>query len=261
MVLLEETYDLGHGKLAGVSMSVTVLHCAPMTPQAFVHQDADGVTLLVETEQGLVLMDTGLGLQDHLAPNRYMKICRRLMGWHVKPESTAIQQLAEMGIIPEEIKHIILTHVHFDHAGGLPDFPNAQVHVHQREFDAIRRPKKFMDFVGHNKDNFAHKPDWRLYQDPVEDWFGFNAIRLPFTPSIYLVELHGHTSGHCGIAVEKEKGGWFFYVGDAAPANLDYGMAPDWLIKLVLGNASMRLKTLQTEYPAVEMIAGHVWAD
>lgn len=49
------------------------------------------------------------------------------------PREAAINQLAEFGYRPEIIKHIILTHMHFDHMGGLSDFPQAKIHVYKRE--------------------------------------------------------------------------------------------------------------------------------
>ena len=242
-------------------MLLKILHCAPMTPQAFVKTEADGVSILLETRQGLTLVDTGLGLHDHLAPDRYMKLMRKLMGWHRNPEATAARQLLQLGIPPAAVKHIILSHAHFDHAGGLPDFPNAQVHLRQRELDAIHHPRRFLDLVGHHPVDFAHAPDWCTYGDQGKDWHGFRAIPLPFTPRIYLVELFGHTNGHCGVLIEKGNSQWLLYTGDAAPTGLDYGMAPDWLMMLALGKASLLLKDLIAAHPEIEFIPGHVWVE
>jgi glyoxylase-like metal-dependent hydrolase (beta-lactamase superfamily II) len=52
---------------------------------------------------------------------------------------TAIAQIEALGFSWEDVKHIALTHFHYDHAGGLPDFPGAKVHIFQGELDAIQK--------------------------------------------------------------------------------------------------------------------------
>ncbi len=87
------------------------------------------LALLVDTDWGPVLVDTGLGLHDHESPTRRVRLFRYIFGIPYAPNSTALRQLEMMGISQTNVKHIIQTHLHFDHAGGLPDFPWAQVHL------------------------------------------------------------------------------------------------------------------------------------
>jgi glyoxylase-like metal-dependent hydrolase (beta-lactamase superfamily II) len=49
----------------------------------------------------------------------------------------AVNRIRALGFDPADVKHIVLTHMHFDHVSGLPDFPHAKVHVHKREYDAF----------------------------------------------------------------------------------------------------------------------------
>jgi len=60
---------------------------------------------------------------------------------------------------PENIRHIVMTHLHFDPAGGLPDFPHAQVHVHRREVEAMRHPRTWIE-LAYDRSDFAHQPAW-----------------------------------------------------------------------------------------------------
>ena len=55
----------------------------------------------------------------------------------LNPEQAAMRQVARLGYAPADVRHIVLTHIHFDHCGGLPDFPAASVHVHRREYKAF----------------------------------------------------------------------------------------------------------------------------
>ncbi len=69
--------------------------------------------------------------------------------------------------------------MHFDHCGGLPDFPQAEVHVHKQEYEAfLTGPRRFME-LAYIKRDVAHERKWNLYESTGEKWFEFDAIRLP----------------------------------------------------------------------------------
>ncbi|MCU0521748.1 MAG: hypothetical protein MUF84_13785, partial [Anaerolineae bacterium] len=87
---------------------------------------------------------------------------------------------------------------------------------------------------------------------------GLKALRLPFTPSMCLVPLFGHTRGHCGVAIE-DRGGWLFQCGDALPCNAEFDITPQWLNRLVLGPHVGRLRTWAAAHPEVRLLAGHMW--
>ncbi|MEW6718272.1 MAG: MBL fold metallo-hydrolase [Chloroflexota bacterium] len=213
--------------------------------------------LLVDTEQGLVLIDTGLGLHDYSNPTRMVRFLSLDFGIHNDPENTAVRQLTRLGHPPETVRHIVLTHLHFDHAGGLPDFPHAQVHVHRREYEALRNPRALIE-LAYDPLDFAHGPSWVLYDEPNADWLTFEAIRLPFSPAMYLVPLFGHTRGHCGVAIQDEDG-WLFQCADALPANAQFDVTPQWMNRLVLGPHIPQLQAWASFHPEVRLLAGHMW--
>jgi glyoxylase-like metal-dependent hydrolase (beta-lactamase superfamily II) len=149
--------------------------------------------------------------------------------------------------------------MHFDHCGGLRDFPGATVHVHQREYAAfIGRPRRFTD-LAYVRRHIAHHPRLALYTDQNESWLGLAAIRLPFQPEMWFVPLYGHTRGHCGVAVRRGPG-WHFHVADAGPVALQ-NYAPAWLVRLVLGPHADRLRAFAATHPEVRITTGHMWLD
>ncbi len=238
-------------------MAIRILNCASMSPW-WPRWHVGATCLLVDTNHGPVLVDTGLGLHDHLDPSRLVRFFKRGFGIVYAPDECAFRQVNRMGIRPEDIHHIVLTHAHFDHAGGLPDFPWTKVHIHKREYEAIQHPTRLIERFAFDALDFKHHPDWVCYEDPVEKWFEFDAIPLPFSPRMYLVPLFGHTSGHCGVVVE-DGSGWLFQAGDALPLNAQFGITPGWLNRLVLGRHEPHLHEFNTAHPEVRLLAGHSW--
>jgi len=77
-----------------------------------------------------------------------------------------------------------MTHLDLDHAGGLPDFPHAKVHVLQREYEAAMMPYGFKENERYRNAHWAHSPDWVIYKEQYnEPWFGFDSIRQLNGPS------------------------------------------------------------------------------
>jgi glyoxylase-like metal-dependent hydrolase (beta-lactamase superfamily II) len=178
--------------------------------------------LLIETGDGLVLVDTGYGLKDVAHPHRpphprITKTMRSLLNIKLREEETAIRQVERLGFSPADVRHIVLTHLDFDHAGGLEDFPHATIHLMDAEFSAATGPRK--GFVPRNRyrpSQYNDVANWRRYSGQGEGWYGFPAVRqlegLP--PEILLVPLPGHTWGHAGVAVDTGQG-WLLHAGDA----------------------------------------------
>jgi glyoxylase-like metal-dependent hydrolase (beta-lactamase superfamily II) len=215
--------------------------------------------LLTETRQGLVLVDTGLGQGDYLRQPGILRLFRVLTRIPLEPEEAAVRQVVRLGFRPSDVAHIVLTHMHFDHCGGLPDFPHATVHVHRREFEAFCiRPRRWTE-LAYVRRHLAHGPHLVLYDNGGERWHDLPAIRLPFEPEMWLVPLFGHTRGHCGVALQTGSG-WLFHLGDAAPIGLgEY--APRWLVRWALGPHTAALRTFQAKHPQVRVTTGHMWLD
>lgn len=203
-------------------MKVHHLSCATLCPplaKAWLNRSGKMVChcLLIETAEGLVLVDTGFGLQDVINPDRSTDAATRfLIGIHLQREETAVEQLRRLGFQPSDVRHILPTHMDFDHLGGLADFPDAQVHILATELDAAEARATFIERRRYRPAQWAHGPRWVRHQPAGEPWFGFACVRgvagLP--EDILIVPLHGHTRGHAGIAV-RGPGGWLLHCGDA----------------------------------------------
>jgi glyoxylase-like metal-dependent hydrolase (beta-lactamase superfamily II) len=174
--------------------------------------------LLIETSGGLVLVDTGFGLKDVADPNgRLSKFFLALLSPDFREDMTAVRQIERLGFKPADVMHIVLTHLDFDHAGGLDDFPQATVHLMEVERRYALLQKTWMDRQRFRPQQWSSRNRWRTYSVTAgEKWFGFESVRslngLP--PEVLMVPLPGHTFGHCGVAV-SEGPGWKLLAGDA----------------------------------------------
>jgi glyoxylase-like metal-dependent hydrolase (beta-lactamase superfamily II) len=174
---------------------------------------------LVETNEGLVLIDTGYGTEDVRHPHpRLSKFFRCLLNIRFRMEETAKAQVKSLGYSPPDVRHIILTHLDFDHAGGIEDFPHARVHVMEAERDAAERKRRgFIAKRRYRPAQWDEVRDWSTYgSSGGEHWLGFDGVRqldgLP--PEILMVPMPGHTWGHAGVAVHSDHG-WVLNAGDA----------------------------------------------
>jgi hypothetical protein len=136
--------------------------------------------LLIETNDGLVLVDTGFGLDDVANPRtRLSKFFLSLLSPDFREDMTAVRQVERMGFRAQEVRHIVLTHLDFDHAGGLDDFPHARVHMLQQERDIALAQKTWLDRQRFRPQQWqGTQQNWTVYPGSAgEPWYGFAAVR------------------------------------------------------------------------------------
>lgn len=174
--------------------------------------------LLIETNQGLVLVDTGFGLRDVLEPRtRLSKFFLLLMKPEFREEMTAIRQIQRLGFDPADVRHIVMSHLDFDHAGGLDDFPHATVHLMANERDCALEQRTWLDRQRFRPQQWSFQSNWKVHRaDAGERWEGFECVTplAGISDDIALVPLRGHTFGHAGIAVRADNG-WLLHAADA----------------------------------------------
>jgi glyoxylase-like metal-dependent hydrolase (beta-lactamase superfamily II) len=170
--------------------------------------------VLIEDASGLILIDTGFGSRDVAHPAR-LGPARFVIAPRLDPAETAVAQIRALGYEPGDVRHILVTHLDLDHAGGLADFPDAEVHLHSVELGVVRR-RPLAARLRYRFGQWDHGPRWVDHAEPGEPWYGFERVKLidGLDVEIAMIPLFGHTAGHSGYAVRSGER-WLLHAGDA----------------------------------------------
>jgi N-acyl homoserine lactone hydrolase len=210
---------------------------------------------LIRHPDGDVLFDGGMQLEACRDPGSYF-------GEHVltvmKPEvgegQHVVAQLEQLGVARGSIRYVIQSHLHFDHAGAVGHFPDAEFVVHAAELSYGRDPDWFVD--GYKLGDFD-RPGvrWRpieLSEDNAElDLYGDGALRLIYTP--------GHSPGLVSLVVGLASGP-VILAGDAADTEEHYNhraLPGLYLDGPALVRSVDRLRRLEAEIGAQLVVFGH----
>ena len=244
--------------------------CAPLFGQKGLKAEIICHCLLLETDKGLVLVDTGLGMQDHLHTRTRLGAAISRFGAIVSDiQLTAISQIQKLGFKPSDVKHILVSHLDFDHAGGISDFPQATVHILSNEFNAANQ-LSVKNKLRYRKQQFKDHLFWNFIEAiDGDNWFNFSKVQgfHLFSDEILMIPLLGHTTGHCGIAIQYQ-GQWLLFCGDAYYSHLELdpkNKLPSLALteRLFAFNNLKRIQTLKSlqtlakNEPQIEIICAH----
>ena len=169
---------------------------------------------------GKLLLDTGMHASVAKNAFKSLGLLAIIVVKREMDETDAVPaQVQARGVDPGEIGTVVMTHLHYDHASGAIQFPNARLLVERREWKAANG---FLSFRhGYTKKQLDPDLDWRAIDVADEvDLFGDGSIRAFHTP--------GHTSGHLSFLLRLESGAHLFLTADAALAKrtLDERLLP-----------------------------------
>ncbi|WP_176220813.1 N-acyl homoserine lactonase family protein [Cohnella massiliensis] len=161
---------------------------------------------LIEHSNGLVLFDTGENPRCH-DPSYVPWWTPNTVEYDVKPEDAIDRRIVELGFKIEDIKYVILSHLHTDHIGGVHLFPHATFFVTRREWrDAHRFGASF--FGGYHKEHFDY-PNFKYNLIDFTPIKGAGVFETGFDlfedQSMILVPTPGHTRGHQSLLVYKDR--------------------------------------------------------
>jgi N-acyl homoserine lactone hydrolase len=201
-------------------------------------------TYLVEHPRGLVLIDTGMRCDNK--PD-FFKALEKISPVWASKNGDLVTKLQAIGYSPDQIKYVILTHMHIDHAGYIDSFPKSTFFIQKDELNAALWPLSF--------EKLAYYPgDWTKLKDldivALEgDWdlFGDGSVKM--------FRTIGHSRGHQSVIVTLPKTGSVILPADAAalPEILEGGTAG------ILWNAEEFVKSVRRLKLEQERTGGQIF--
>lgn len=203
---------------------------------------------IIDHPRGLTLYDTGnnVAVSDGKCESHWGKLCSAFLAIQ-KREEVIDKQLEKLGYKVEDVKYVILSHMHLDHAGNMEMFPNATHVVQKEEMKTAWWPEKFQggayvlgDFDGAR--NFKY-----LQLTGDFDLFGDG--------SLIVLDTKGHTQGHQSVQVKLKNTGTILLSGDAiyTPEN-EAGVVPG-----ISWNANMSMQSIDRLKMIRDATQGQIW--
>jgi glyoxylase-like metal-dependent hydrolase (beta-lactamase superfamily II) len=223
--------------------------------------------ILVMHPQGNLLFDAGFGrkLEEHL---QALPFPMRAAASSYTKGTPVIEQLAKLGIQPQTLKGVVLTHAHWDHVSGLDDMRRVPVLLPRAELDFVRS--------GHRSTTLLRSfgpLDYRVYDFEGGPYLGFEKSHDVFGDgSVVLVAAGGHTPGSVIAFIYLPDGKRYALVGDVVWQAEGIALPAErpWLLRRLVDVDELRLRTvivrlhaLKQRDPALVIVPAHdarVWA-
>lgn len=171
--------------------------------------------VLIDHPEGKILYD--LGCHPEAMNGYWPKGLVSVFPYYRRDDQDFVNQLALTGTKPQDIKTVVLSHMHLDHAGNLNLFAHADVYVHRKDFEYGQT------LVHLSPDPAKHgayvKADMEV---PVKQ---FHLVEEDFelVPGVEVISVPGHTPGILGVIVHLEKEGTLIFPQDAIYTRENYG--------------------------------------
>ncbi|KFL30047.1 beta-lactamase [Devosia riboflavina] len=161
--------------------------------------------------KGDVVIDGGIGAEAALDKRGYWGKNVDFFDPILDISETCVEQCKSVGVLAEDVRYVVQSHLHIDHTGAVGRFPNARHIVTRREYDYAYKPDWFMEAAYLRKDFDRPGVDWQLLEDDEADGydlFGDGSFRMIATP--------GHSPGHQSFLINLPETGSILLTVDAA---------------------------------------------
>lgn len=221
-------------------------------------------------DRGVILFDTGYSQHFHNETSYFPnKIYAKVTPVHLKAEETAMAQLKQQGITPEQVTYIIISHFHGDHIAGLRDFPNATFLALESGYNKIKKLKGIPAVrIGYLPqllpDNFAQRV--QFIEKEIKPITPFKKTLDIFgDQSLLAIPLEGHFAGQIGLLMTDKQVGKTFLIADACWLSEAYqkNILPHPLAMLIMNNRKQYKDDLRCihqfsqDNPDIKIIPSH----
>jgi glyoxylase-like metal-dependent hydrolase (beta-lactamase superfamily II) len=230
--------------------------------------------LIQHPQRGAILFDTGYTRRFFSETQRFPeKLYRLATPVFLNADGDVAVQLRRRGIAPETVRHVIVSHFHADHIGGLRDFPAATFYCSRAAY-AAAQPLRGWRAVRHAFLPGLLPPDFAARAVFAEDlprvWLP--ASHAPFSEardllgdgSLLAVDLPGHATGQLGVFLKPADGRDALLAADACWLSRQYreNRMPHTLVRLLVNwpeykNTLQKLHQLHVQNPRLRILPAH----
>ena len=172
------------------------------------------MAFVIDTGKELILYDTGS--HPDAMKGHWPKHLQQTYPMYQKEEERLENQLALIGLKPENINTVILSHMHLDHAGGIYLFPHADVYVPKQDFMTAQTT------VHLSSDSSTHGGYVKGDLDVIVKQYHLVENDFEIVPGVEVINLPGHTPGLLGLLIHLD-GGSYILPQDSVYTSEIYG--------------------------------------
>jgi N-acyl homoserine lactone hydrolase len=162
-------------------------------------------SLLLMHDRGPILVDTGLNPEGMTDPDEAWGPRAKLIRPEMTEKDDIRNRLGELGLSVSDIQMVVVTHLHWDHSGGLRFFTHCPVVVQRAEHRFAFSP-----------DSFVSSPYMTNHFDFPLNYTLVEGDRI-LVPGVSVIKTSGHTPGHQSVLVRLKSGSHYVFPGDAIP--------------------------------------------
>lgn len=223
---------------------------------------------VLEHRDGLILFDAGLDPAIETDPNYVSQaigrfFLRKVFRFHIGPGDRLTSKLKELGYTASDVRKVIVSHLHFDHIGGVSEVPQAELLVSRAEWQQLSKPHPEQDWILREHIELPGAK-WR----PIDFAPANDALFEPFggyydvmgDGSMVLLPTPGHTPGSLSMLVRTEGLAPLLLVADLTyeVGLLMRGQLPGvYADKAQLSSSFAKVRALKKQLPDLVILASH----
>jgi N-acyl homoserine lactone hydrolase len=194
---------------------------------------------LVRTSDAVILFDTGV------SPRAVPGLMRNDSHARFTDEDLLVHRLDALGLGPSQVDMVVLSHLHYDHAGGAALFPSSELIVQKDEYAYAHYPASFFESFYYRKNFDLPEAKWRLLDGDTE-----------LVPGVSVLRTDGHTPGHQSLLVELPETGAVILSGDACywQESIDKERPPG-----VVWNPTLALHSIKKLKTIARLVGGRIF--